>query len=1096
MSRARTASRWLILALGAASAPLARAALLPPSCASVTAPADTRTPLAALRRKVEAEEDSDPTAAFALLCTTIPRVERERGAHSVELAWWTGALATPLIAYMDRFDEALPLLQFAQPILEKRYGRYGEPLGDLHVAYAWTYFRQGRLADAAAAWQDALQVRERAPGAKQVELQKVLVGLAQVQLSQRNFPAAQRNLERAEEILVSNGDSVSEAGAAIENGLVNVALRQEKYLEARQHAEEQLRIEHQLHDGSAQFVAAYALLGAVLERLNEYDQAEQALRHALELSESAQGPLQRHHFSALYQLAALLEERGRTAEARDYAARALALGEASLGPSAPRLVPVLQVLGDAERNLGEFADSLHHFERAGSIIAAHANDVERPWRVNYYRDFGALQVSLGDFAAADQSFARGLEAAGEDPTLTVARARLLLDRGRSAAARGASGSREDLTQAAALLRTRLPAAHPAILRVLDELCALDLATPGALTDDCDQAARLLAQAPAAAPALRSAVEVNLSRLALSGADLAGARAHAVRAVAAAETSGTPESLWQGYLQLARVLRADAQAPAAIFFGKQAVAEIEKERRSLVGTTQRYESGFLGDKVAAYRGVADWLMESGRLDEGLAVLQLMKREEQSDFGLRDASVGSPQQLELTNAEAVLLERYRRATQAADGTADEVTRLSGLEESGQISPAERQRLDTLLAGLSAVEVERTGRIEQLLVAEGASLNTRIPRSATGSLPGLAHDARVFGRDTAFAVYLLTSDHLRVLVNAAGHQAEFVTPVDAAQLQQDIGHFLDDIAHRRDPGERAAALYQSVLRRVDEFAAANHVHRLTLWLDGALRYLPVAALRDGHRYLLDKYVIDLYSPATGGAPAGRPGSSPRVRGFGVTRAVAGYPALPAVADELCFVIDGPIEGLNSSDGSCPSPSRGNGALTGEGFADAAFTEARLRELLAAPGAFSVLHIGTHFRLRPGNALRSYLLLGDGSQLTLDEISTLSFQGIDLVTLSACQTGLGGARGDDGREIEGLSALVQRRGAGNVIASLWPVEDTSTAQLMKTLYTTFAATHGDVALGLQRAQQVLRLGRGPNAAVTANPYYWAGFFVASSRP
>ncbi|MGB6309473.1 MAG: CHAT domain-containing protein [Steroidobacteraceae bacterium] len=345
----------------------------------------------------------------------------------------------------------------------------------------------------------------------------------------------------------------------------------------------------------------------------------------------------------------------------------------------------------------------------------------------------------------------------------------------------------------------------------------------------------------------------------------------------------------------------------------------------------------------------------------------------------------------------------------------------------------------------------------------------------------------------MYLLTSNHLRILVSAAGHQAEFVTPLDAAQLQRDIGNFLDDIAHRRDPGTRPDVLYELMLRHVDEFAAENHVHRLTLWLDGALRYVPIAALRDGHGYLLDKYVIQIYSPAVGKAGRIPSNLAPQIRGLGVTQAIAGFPALPAVADELCFVIDGPILGLTSSDAACASPTRGRGALTGEGFADAAFTETRLRDLLAAPGAFSVLHIGTHFRLRPGNALRSYLLLGDGSQLTLDTIGTLSFKGVDLVTLSACQTGLGGARSDDGREIEGLSALVQRRGAGMVIASLWPVEDTSTAQLMRTLYGAFAVNHGDAALGLQRAQQALRLRKG---RANADPYYWAGFFVASSHP
>jgi CHAT domain-containing protein len=1096
MNAARAVALSFLISLAAFSAPMARAAMLPPSCASVTTTADLKTPLKELRRRVEAEEDSDPTAAFALLCSTIPRVESERGAHSEELAWWTGALATPLIAYMDKFDEALPLLEFAQPILEKRYGRYGEPLGDLHVAYAWTYFRQGRFAESAAAWQEALKVRERAPGRRQVELQKVLVGLAQVQLSQRDFPAAQMNLERAEAILIKNGNSISDAGAAIENALINVTLRQENYLEARRHAEVELQIENQLHDGSAQFVTAYALLGTILERLNEYDLAEQAVRHALELSESSQGPLQRHHFAALYQLAALLEERGRPAEARDYALRALTLGESTLGASAPRLVPVLQTLADAERNLGEFPDSLHHFERAGAIIAADAKNIERPWLVSYYGDFGTLQLSLGDLAQADRALAAGLEAAGSDPTLTVARARLLLDRGRTAVERDNPESRDDLLEAAALLRMRLPEAHPAILRVLNELCSLDLATAGAATTECEQAAMHLERSPAAAPALRSAVEVNLSRLSLYRQDPPGARAHAISAVAAAETSGTPEALWQGYFQLALLLRQNAQTAEAIFFGKRAVAEIEQERRSLVGAEKRYEAGFLRDKIAAYRGVADWLMDAGRLDEGLAVLQLMKREEQSDFGIRDASASDVQRLELTSEEATLLDRYVSTTQSTEATADEVMHLSALEESGRISPAEQQRLNTLLAGLRTAETARASRIEQLLRSDAASLTAKTAQSAVLTVPALVREARVFGNDTAFAVYLLTSDHLRVLVTAAGRQAEFVTPLDGAQLQRDIGNFLDDIAHRHDPGARPDTIYESVFRHVDEFAAANHVHRLTLWLDGALRYVPVAALRDGHRYLLDKYAIQIYSPAMGKTGRIPSNLAPQIRGLGVTQAIAGFPALPAVADELCFVIDGPIQGLMSSDGACPSPMRGKGALTGEGFADAAFTEARLRDLLAAPGAFSVLHIGTHFRLRPGNALRSYLLLGDGSQLTLDTIGTLNFQGVDLVTLSACQTGLGGARSDDGREIEGLSALVQRRGAGTVIATLWPVEDTSTAQLMRSLYGAFAQNHGDAALGLQRAQQALRQRKGPDGRANDDPYFWAGFFVASSHP
>lgn len=1071
---------------------------LPPSCAAVTTTPDPSTPIRDLRKRVDTENETDPAATFALLCTTVPRVAREYGAQSVELAWWTAAFATPLIAYMDKYDEAVPPLQFAQPILERRYGRYGEPLGDIHVAYAWIYFRQGRLAQAGAAWREARKVRERAPGPKKIELQKVLVGLAQVELAQRDFVHSEQDLKRAHAILVENGDTVSEAGAAIENVLINVALRQERYDVARQHAEEQLRIEEQLHNGAAQLIPAYALLGTIFERLDAYEQAEQAVHQALQLAEAAQGPLQRHHFSALYQLAALLEERGRPEEARKYALQALAVGESTLGLAAPRLVPVLQVLGNAAHELGELPEALHRFGRAGDIIESDRANIERPWLVDYYRDLGALQMSLGDAPQAQRTFASGLEAAGSDPTLSVERAWLLLDNGRAAAELSDRGSRSDLMEAATLFRARLSESHPAILRVLNELCALELATPREASPDCDEAGSRLERSPGAEPALRALVYDNQSRLAAERRDLSSAHSLAILAVAAAENIGTPAALWQAYFQLARVLRAENDTVLAIFFGKQSVEQIERERSYFVGADRHFDRGFLRDKVAAYRSIADWLMESGRIDEGMAILQLMKTEELSGFGIRGAVPEGESGVDLTSEELNLRDRYSRAVQADAAASESLAHLSGLEEVGHISPAERARLLALLTGTGRAEAARAERIEELLRGGATAVVSGQARVTTIAVPALAQTARVFGDDTAFAVYLLTEQHLRVLVSARDHQQEYVIPVDAAQLQRDIGRFLDDIAQRRDVSALSARLYEVIARPVDVFATKNRVHRLTLWLDGALRYLPVAALRDGERYLLDKYTIQIYTPSAGAnvARASAHREQPQVRGVGVTLAIAGFPALPAVADELCFVVRGPIEGLRTNDGACPTLGRGNGALQGEGFVDAAFTEARFTQLLAAPRDYSVLHIGTHFRLRPGNALRSFLLLGDGSRLTLDAISALDFSGIDVVTLSACQTGLGGAQDGDGREVEGLSALVQRRGAGRVIASLWQVDDASTAQLMRRLYSSFSAAHGDAALGLQQAQRALRSLSGSNNQSYANPYYWAGFFVSGSHP
>jgi CHAT domain-containing protein len=61
--------------------------------------------------------------------------------------------------------------------------------------------------------------------------------------------------------------------------------------------------------------------------------------------------------------------------------------------------------------------------------------------------------------------------------------------------------------------------------------------------------------------------------------------------------------------------------------------------------------------------------------------------------------------------------------------------------------------------------------------------------------------------------------------------------------------------------------------------------------------------------------------------------------------------------------------------------------------------------------------------------------------------FGAVQLLTLSACDTGVG-ATSDDGKEVEGFGVLAQRKGAKAVIASLWPVADLSTSLLTQEFY------------------------------------------------
>ena len=341
--------------------------------------------------------------------------------------------------------------------------------------------------------------------------------------------------------------------------------------------------------------------------------------------------------------------------------------------------------------------------------------------------------------------------------------------------------------------------------------------------------------------------------------------------------------------------------------------------------------------------------------------------------------------------------------------------------------------------------------------------------------------------------------MLIATRRGQFEYESAVDAGALKRDIGRFLEAIGRREDVSGAAQILYAAVAGPLDAEAQRAGAKRLVLWLDGALRYVPFAALHDGHRYLVDRYSIESYVPSSESSSsvvaAAHDLQKLSVRGFGLTRAVGGFDALPAMADELCDVVRGPIEGLAARGRTCPSDQLGAGALRGDGFADAAFTATKFRASLVENRAFSVLHLGTHFSLRPGNARRSFLVLGDGSQLTLDAIGQLDFTGLQLVTLSACQSALGGATTDDGSEVEGLSAIVQRRGAQHVVASLWRVEDRSTAQLMREMYAAFAKTGMDAAGALRASQLKIRNTRVGGSQPYRHPYYWAGFLSSASQ-
>jgi CHAT domain-containing protein len=138
-------------------------------------------------------------------------------------------------------------------------------------------------------------------------------------------------------------------------------------------------------------------------------------------------------------------------------------------------------------------------------------------------------------------------------------------------------------------------------------------------------------------------------------------------------------------------------------------------------------------------------------------------------------------------------------------------------------------------------------------------------------------------------------------------------------------------------------------------------------------------------------------------------------------------------------------------------------------------------AGGVFQRIHFATHGMFKAESPLESGLYLAkdadnDGA-LTVGELYSLSLTA-DLVTLSACETGLG--KISNGDDVVGLARGFLYAGARSIVSSLWSVDDKATSELMQAFYRNLASMPKHEAL--RQAQIQARKD-------FAHPFYWAAF-------
>jgi CHAT domain-containing protein/uncharacterized protein HemY len=336
------------------------------------------------------------------------------------------------------------------------------------------------------------------------------------------------------------------------------------------------------------------------------------------------------------------------------------------------------------------------------------------------------------------------------------------------------------------------------------------------------------------------------------------------------------------------------------------------------------------------------------------------------------------------------------------------------------------------------------------------------------------QVIDRDdpNAAVIYpIILPDRLEVILKLPNQPLRhYKTQVAQEDVEQTVAELRREIPApftQREAQELSEKIYDWLLRPAAESLSEHQIKTLVFVLDGSLRNIPMAALYDGQNYLIQKYAVALTPGLQLLAPKSLERGQLKTLTGGLSEARAGFSALEYVEFE--------VEQIQAE---VPST-----VLLNQEFTSTAFQ----KQLNAVP--FPVVHLATHGQFS-SNAEETFILTWD-RPLDVNQLNELlrvrdqsQSNPIELLVLSACQT----ARGDK-RAALGLAGVAVRAGARSTLATLWSVDDRSTAVLMTQFYRELANTTVSKAEALRQAQ--LSLLQNPQYQY---PRFWAPFVLVGN--
>lgn len=283
--------------------------------------------------------------------------------------------------------------------------------------------------------------------------------------------------------------------------------------------------------------------------------------------------------------------------------------------------------------------------------------------------------------------------------------------------------------------------------------------------------------------------------------------------------------------------------------------------------------------------------------------------------------------------------------------------------------------------------------------------------------------------------------------------------------------------------ARLYEWLIRPFESELNSSQIETLAFVLNDRLQRVPMAALYDGEQYLIENYGI-AFVPSLQLQSL----DSQQFKSESLSILAAGVSQQIELNGELFPALDNVPKELKQIEADCSNCQQ---------LLNQEFTAQRLKNELKKQ-SYDVVHLATH-GLFSSNPDKTFVVTGNGESINIDQLSELLSAGKtnipELLVLSACDTAAG-----DAKAVLGLAGVAVRSGTRSTIASLWPVGDEFTANLMTRFYQELKKSNEKKVNALKNSQLSLInfLQENPRFEslkdLPPHPYYWSPYVLVGN--